>query len=141
MNRPAVPRQFLLFLIAGGTAAAINFGSRILFSQYMHYVPAIVLAYCLGMITAFTLNKLFVFEHAGNRLHHQILWFVLINLAAVVQTILISLLFARYVFPWSGIDFHNETLAHGIGVAVPVVTSYVGHKYLSFAKAKDSPVR
>jgi len=138
MKRPAISHQFALFLLAGGTAAAVNFGSRILFSQFIHYVPAIVLAYCIGMITAFTLNKLFVFEQAGNRLRHQIVWFVLINLVAIVQTLLISVLLARIILPGIGLDFHNETIAHGIGVAVPVVTSYLGHKYLSFAKAKDA---
>jgi putative flippase GtrA len=133
MKAPALSRQFVLFLAAGGLAAAVNFGSRILLSQWLHYVPAIVIAYCLGMITAFTLNKLFVFSDAGNRLHHQVLWFIAINLAAVAQTIVISLLFARWVLPALGVDFHNETIAHAIGVAVPVVTSYIGHKRFSFA--------
>ncbi|PTT64792.1 MULTISPECIES: GtrA family protein [Stenotrophomonas] len=133
MKAPALSRQFVLFLVAGGLAAAVNFGSRILLSQWLHYVPAIVIAYCLGMITAFTLNKLFVFSDAGNRLHHQVLWFIAINLAAVAQTIVISLLFARWVLPALGVDFHNETIAHAIGVAVPVVTSYIGHKRFSFA--------
>ncbi|KLB61139.1 membrane protein, partial [Xanthomonas euvesicatoria] len=38
--------------------------------------------------------------------------------------------------PYLAIDFHAETLAHGIGVAVPVVTSYIGHKYLSFSQKR-----
>lgn len=129
---PALSRQFVLFVVAGGLAAAVNFGSRIVFSQWLHYVPAIVIAYCLGMITAFTLNKLFVFNQASNRLHHQVLWFIVINLAAVAQTVAISLLLARWLLPALGIDFHNETMAHAAGVAVPVITSYIGHKHLSF---------
>jgi len=129
---PTVSRQFALFIVAGGLAAGINFGSRILLSQWLPYVTAIVIAYCLGMITAFTLNKLLVFNQASNRLHHQVLWFIAINLAAVAQTIGISLLLARWVLPGLGVDFHNETIAHAIGVAVPVVTSYIGHKRFSF---------
>lgn len=129
---PALSRQFVLFVVAGGLAAAVNFGSRIVFSQWLHYVPAIVIAYCLGMITAFTLNKLFVFNQASNRLHHQVLWFIVINLAAVAQTVAISLLLARWLLPALGIDFHNETMAHAAGVAVPVITSYIGHKRFSF---------
>lgn len=126
-------RQFVLFLFAGGFAAAVNIGSRIALSQWLHYVPAIVIAYCLGMITAFTLNKLFVFNQTRSQLHHQMLWFTAINLAAVAQTLLISLLFAKWLLPGMGVDFHNETIAHAIGVAVPVITSYIGHKRLSFA--------
>lgn len=132
MKLPTVSRQFALFIVAGGLAAGINFGSRILLSQWLPYVTAIVIAYCLGMITAFTLNKLLVFNQASNRLHHQVLWFIAINLAAVAQTIGISLLLARWVLPGLGVDFHNETIAHAIGVAVPVVTSYIGHKRFSF---------
>ncbi|PKV14756.1 GtrA family protein [Xanthomonas prunicola] len=129
-------RQFALFLIAGGTAAAVNFGSRILLSHWLHYVSAIIIAYCLGMLTAFSLNKLFVFEGSDKHIHKQILWFVLVNIAAAIQTLLISLAFARIIFPYLAIDFHTETLSHGIGVAVPVVTSYIGHKYLSFSQKK-----
>jgi len=130
-----IKRQFLMFLVAGGIAAAVNFGSRIILSEWMRYVPAIVIAYCLGMVTAFILNRLLVFQEAANALKHQIAWFVLVNLAAVVQTIAISLVLARWLLPVLGVDFHNETLAHAVGVAVPVVTSYFGHKYLSFASS------
>lgn len=132
MTTTASSRQFLLFLAAGGLAAGVNFGSRILMGQWLSYIPSIVIAYVLGMITAFTLNKLFVFNKASNQLHHQVMWFVAINVAAVLQTLLISLLLARWLLPVLGIDFHNETIAHGIGVAVPVVTSYIGHKHFSF---------
>ena len=132
MTRAASSRQFFLFLAAGGLAAGVNFGSRIVLGHWMSYVPSIVIAYLLGMITAFTLNKLFVFNQASNQLHHQVMWFVAINLAAVLQTVVISLLLARWLLPLLGIDFHNETIAHGIGVAVPVLTSYIGHKHFSF---------
>ncbi|NIJ89754.1 putative flippase GtrA [Xanthomonas campestris] len=136
MTRLLMSRQFALFLIAGGTAAVVNFGSRIVLSHWLHYVSAIIIAYCLGMITAFFLNKLFVFEKSDKNLHKQILWFVLVNIAAVFQTLLISLAFARIIFPYLAIDFHIETLSHGIGVAVPAVTSYIGHKYLSFSQKR-----
>ncbi|MGY5977947.1 GtrA family protein [Stenotrophomonas sp. FSL W7-1447] len=127
-----ISRQFLLFLIAGGLAACVNFGSRIALSQWLHYTPAIIIAYCLGMTTAFLLNRAFVFRSAANRMRSQAFWFIVVNLAAVLQTLAISLLLARWLLPQLGIDFHNETLAHAVGVAVPVLTSYFGHKYLSF---------
>lgn len=129
---PVLSRQFVLFVVAGGLAAAVNFGSRIVISHWLHYVPSILIAYCLGMITAFTLNKLFVFNQARNLLRQQVLWFIAINLAAVVQTVAISLLLARWLLPALGVDFHNETIAHAVGVAVPVITSYIGHKRFSF---------
>ncbi|MCC4599003.1 GtrA family protein [Xanthomonas melonis] len=128
-----ISRQFLLFLIAGSIAAAVNFGSRLVFSGWMRYVPAIILAYCLGMITAFILNKVLVFQKAQNDLSHQMTWFLIVNLAAVLQTIMISLALSRWLLPALQINFYNETVAHAFGVAVPVITSYFGHKYFSFS--------
>ncbi|AWH24130.1 MULTISPECIES: GtrA family protein [Stenotrophomonas maltophilia group] len=126
--------QFMRFLMASGVAALVNVGSRILLSHWMPYVPAILLAFCLGLITAFSLNKLFVFSESSNRLHHQFLWFLLINVAAVAQTVLASLITARWLLPALKVDFHNETIAHAIGVMIPAITSYIGHKRLSFRR-------
>jgi len=39
---------------------------------------------------------------------------------------------ARWVLPSIGIVEHAEALAHLVGVLVPVVTSYFGHKRWSF---------
>lgn len=127
-----ISRRFIAFVLAGGLAACANFGSRILLSMSMPYVAAIVLAYLIGMLTAFVLNRLLVFTEAQNDLKNQAFWFTVVNLAAVAQTIAISLLFARWLFPWADMTYHPETMAHAIGVAVPVVTSYIGHKHLTF---------
>lgn len=126
-----VPR-IILFLAAGGLAAVANFCSRIILGEVMPYVPSIIIAYCIGMVTAFLLNRAFVFMEASNPVSQQISWFVLVNLSAVLQTVVISLLFARFLFPRMGMEFYPETIAHGIGVIVPVFTSYLGHKHLTF---------
>jgi putative flippase GtrA len=62
--------------------------------------------------------------------------FALVNIAAIAQVWIVSVGLARFVFPAAGFTWHAETVAHVIGVAVPVFTSYVGHKRFSFA-AKD----
>lgn len=125
-------RQFLLFLVAGGIAAAANFGSRIALSQAMPYATAIVLAYLIGMITAFALNRAFVFKNPSNSPHSQAAWFVLINLFAIAQTLVISLLLTRWLLHWVPTRETAETAAHAVGVAFPVFTSFIGHKYFSF---------
>lgn len=125
-------KRFALFIVAGGIAALANFGSRIALSEVIPYVPAIMVAYCIGMTTAFVLNRAFVFTSASNSIAHQATWFVLVNVAAVTQTVLVSLLFARVLFPRMGVTFHSETIAHAIGVVLPVFTSYLGHKHFSF---------
>lgn len=127
-------RQFIKFILAGGVAALANFGSRIALSLWVNFIAAIVIAYLIGMLTAFVLNRLFVFADAVNTLRSQAGWFTLVNLAAVLQTLAISLLLADYVLPAMGVHQHTETIAHAIGVAIPVVTSYLGHKHLSFRR-------
>lgn len=128
-------RQFALFLVAGGLAACVNFFSRMLLSHWLAYSAAIVAAYVLGMITAFVLNRLLVFKQVSHSMRHQVFWFTMVNLAAVLQTLAISLLLAQWLFPRIGFLWHPETVAHAFGVGVPVVTSFVGHKYLSFKSA------
>ena len=127
--------QFVKFVVAGGVAAVVNFGSRILLSRWMAYVPAIVVAYCIGMLTAFIINKLFVFQESEGKLHHQVSWFVAVNVAAVLQTVVISVALAEYLLTYLGMSWHREAVAHAFGLAVPVFTSYVGHKYLTFRTA------
>ena len=127
-----ISAQLVKFILAGGTAAAVNFGSRILLSLWLPYEAAIVVAYLIGMLTAFVLNRAFVFTQVENSLRSQASWFIAINLAAVLQTLLISLLLARVLFPAIGMEFHPETLAHAVGVAVPVITSYLGHRRFTF---------
>ena len=39
---------------------------------------------------------------------------------------------AYHLLPWLGVDVLRSEVAHVVGVAVPVVSSYFGHKYLSF---------
>ncbi|RKW45803.1 MAG: GtrA family protein [Lautropia sp.] len=125
-------RQFLVFLLTGGIAAAVNFGSRILYNQWMGFSAAIVLAYITGMVTAFVLARLFVFRDSQRALHHSALYFVLVNGVAVLQTWAISLLLADWLLPALGVHQYVHELAHAAGVVVPVFTSYLGHKHLSF---------
>ena len=125
-------RQFLVFLLTGGIAAAVNFGSRILYNQWMGFSAAIVLAYITGMVTAFVLARLFVFRNSQRALHHSALYFVLVDGVAVLQTWAISLLLADWLLPALGVRQYMHELAHAAGVVVPVFTSYLGHKHLSF---------
>jgi len=120
------------FLLAGGAAAAVNFASRILLSLYLSYAVAIVFAFLIGMATAFLLNRRFVFPAATRGLHHQMIWFVAFNVLALVQTLAISLLLARFALPHLGVTWHAETVAHAVGIAIPMFTSYLGHKHLTF---------
>jgi putative flippase GtrA len=125
-------RQFLMFLVTGGTAAAVNFGSRILYSLWVDFSVAVVLAYLTGMITAFILVKLFVFKNGQQSVLRSMVYFALVNLVAILQTWSISMGLAYYVLPSMGVTLFAPEIAHAVGVAVPVFTSYMGHSRWSF---------
>lgn len=132
MAKTYVSKQFLMFLCTGGFAAAVNFGSRIFFNQFMSFSSAIIFAYVMGMITAFTLAKLFVFKESKQSSVKSAFYFALVNFAAVIQTWVVSVLLAYYVLPSVGVSTYVEDIAHFVGVVVPVFTSFIGHKHLSF---------
>jgi putative flippase GtrA len=124
--------QFLGFVIAGGVAALANFGSRILLSEFLNYPTAILVAFLVGLATGFCLMRGHVFGASGRPLGHEIALFVMVNVLAVAQTLIVSLVLAYWVLPWFGVVAHAETVAHLVGVAVPLFTSYVAHKHWTF---------
>lgn len=125
-------RQFVAFLAAGGIAAMANIGSRIIFSHWLPFAAAIVTAYVVGMIVAFVLFRLFVFGTPQHDLRRQVVYFTGVNIAAVLQVLGISLLLARWLLPRWGFHQHVDTIAHTVGVAVPALTSYIGHRFFTF---------
>lgn len=132
MIRAFASRQFLMFLLTGGTAAAANFGSRIVYNQWLDYSASIIVAYLTGMVTAFVLARLFVFRESSQNWQRSALIFTLVNVVAVAQTWGISMGLAYYVLPGMGVTRFAPEIAHAAGVAFPVFTSYLGHKHWSF---------
>jgi putative flippase GtrA len=125
-------REFILFLITGGLAALINIVSRIGFSTVVRFELAVLLAYGLGMLTAYLLARRFVFVDSRASIGRSFAAFALVNLFAVLQTWLVSVGLRNWLLPLLGIAVFRDVLAHGIGVAVPVISSYFGHKHISF---------
>jgi len=130
--------EFVRFLAVGGFAAGINFISRIILNEYMSFRWAVFVAYLIGMLTAYLFSRWFVFEASGKHPGNELFYFTLVNLAAVAQVWLISVGLAEYLFPAIGFTFFRHEIAHLIGLAVPAVTSYYGHKYFSFGKVSSN---
>lgn len=125
------------FLLAGGFAALVNFGSRFFYSLFVDFSTAVVLAFMTGLTTGFLLNKRYVFTASRNTVAQEMSWFVLINLLALAQTWGLSVYLAHLlpgVIPVRGqLGLQlSDAIAHGAGVLLPVFTSYLGHKYLTF---------
>jgi putative flippase GtrA len=127
--------QFLRFVVAGGVAAAANYGSRFAFSAWLPYPAAISCAYLIGMAVAFALMRRYVFAAGGQPMLPQVLKFVLVNMFALLQTLVVSLVLARWVLPAMAVTTHAEAIAHLVGVVVPVFTSFIGHRQATFRRS------
>lgn len=126
----------LKFLIAGGLSVPVSMGARMLFSMVVSFDVAVVLAHLCGMVTAYTLNKLFVFEASGREVRSELLRFAIVNMISLCQTWLVSTMLMDHVLPASMKASHAELLAHFLGLASTAVTSYFGHKLFSFSRSQ-----
>ena len=125
-------RQFVRFLFCGGLAAGLNWVSRFLFSIWLPFEYSVVAAFFVGLISGYLLMRFYVFETKQETGLLQISKYVAVNMLALVQTLIISIVLLRWVLPAMGVLNHVDALAHLIGVLTPVVTSYFGHKYITF---------
>lgn len=125
--------EFIGFIVCGAVAAAVNVASRIIFDTILQsYIISILLAFIAGLLTGFVLDKYLIFKKSKKATEWQLCAFIAINLIGVLQTVLFSLLFYEIIFPIINWTFYPDTIAHIIGVGIPVFTSYLGHKYISF---------
>lgn len=129
--------EFLKFLICNGFAAGVNFCSRILINYFTGYLFSVIIAYGFGMLTAFSLNKFFVFKGSGHNTSRQFTGFFIVNMIALIQTVFFSILFKTYIFPYLGFSFYPDEIAHFIGLSIPIFSSYLGHKYFSFGQKEE----
>jgi putative flippase GtrA len=125
-------KEFVKFIVVGGFAAIVNFMSRIVYSMYMGFSSAIIIAYITGMVVAFVLSKYLVFAPGRHHTVKEIGYFTLVNLAAIAQTWIVSMTMFHYILVWLSVSLYREEISHFIGIAVPAFTSYFGHKHFTF---------
>ncbi len=129
-------RQFSTFMLVGGFAALVNWSSRIALSAAgLPLTLAIVLAYVLGMTTAYVLSKRFVFEKSGRSVRDEAVRFTIVNVFALAQVWAVTIVLQRWGLPAINWNWHPEEIAHAVGVASPVITSYFGHQYFTFEQS------
>lgn len=134
--RQLLTYPFVRFLLVGGFAAIANFGSRFVFNRWVNYESAVTLAWGIGLTTAFVLSRHFVFSGARDgHVWRQFAGFTVVNLLALPQTLIVSLIMLHAVLPAIGVTHHLEALAHACGIVAPIFTSYLGHKHLSFRRS------
>ncbi len=133
MTSPSGKARFARFILTSGTSAAINMAARWLLNLVVEYEAAVALAYLVGMVTAFLLARLFVFEQAAaGSMHGQFARFALVNAIGFIQVWLVSVGLVRLVFLAIGFAWNAEAVAHVTGLSSLAATSYFLHKRFSF---------
>jgi putative flippase GtrA len=133
----AEARRFTLFVVLGGCAALVNWASRFPLERIVSFPVAVAVAYMIGMGVAFTLFSRFVFPVSAQPVAQQIKFFILVNLAGIVQVFAVSIALVYYVFPTIGfVGVLTEPIGHGIAIGVPTISSYFGHRLLTFKSGR-----
>jgi putative flippase GtrA len=122
------------FLATGGFAALVNISSRYLLTPVIGFEASVLLAYLIGMITAYLLFRLFVFGSSGRTMVSEAYRFVLVNILALILVWVVSVGLARIVFPAIAFQWHSEDIAHLVAVCVPAISSYIGHLHFTFKR-------
>lgn len=125
-------RQFFYFLVAGGIAAIVNFSVGLAFSGMLPYHGDIILGHLSGMVVAFFLFESKVFGRSSESRQIEATTFVIVNIFSIIQTWFVYVGLHAYVFPALNMTLHPQILARMIAIAIPVFTSFIGHKYLTF---------
>ena len=131
-------KQFVKFLLTGGVAATLNFGSRFVYSFFMAFDLAIIFAFFTGLASGYILTRLFVFTDGRHSRTKEITYYTLVNLIALIQTWVISVILAHHILPHVFSASTSEALGHLAGVVFPVFTSYIGHRYFTFTMSEKS---
>ena len=124
--------QIFSFVLAGMFAAFLNILSRFVFSFYLNYYTSIIFAYVIGMVAAFLLMRRFVFSLSKKPLRYQFMKFVVVNMFNLTLTLIVSaILFNLLSSLVLNYEF-RELISHSVGVLVPIIISFLAHKYYSF---------
>lgn len=124
--------QFVKFILAGGFAALVNFSVGISLAGMLPYHGDIVVGHLSGMVVAFFLFESKVFGRSSESRQVEVSTFIIVNIASIVQTWFVYIGLQGYVFPAIGMHFYPQVHARAIAIVIPVFTSFIAHKYLTF---------
>lgn len=133
--------QFFRFVLANSFAAFINILARFLGSLMMVDAWAVVAGFCAGLSASYMLSRGFVFQMERRASLSEILRFTGINLLALALTCLVYNLSLHWLVAAGMGSETNQMLrtsAHALGVAAPVLLSFVAQKTFTFHQRFES---
>jgi len=124
------------FLLAGGSAALVNWVARFPLSLLLPYPVAVAAALAIGMVYGFVIYRQWAFGSAGTRsIFLEIRDFIAVNAAGGAVTIVVAT-----AVNWALARLHlpsvaAEGAAHALGIGLGAVVNYIGHKHITFRKS------
>ena len=120
--------RFFDFMLADLISVGCNFLSRFLFQEAFSFELAIILSYCFGAITAFSLLTPVFAKHKSS-----IFKYVTLNIAGVIQTFIVSI----WIFAVLENDVAEDiacTTAHSVALGCLIISDYLSHSRMSPSK-------
>ena len=127
-------RQFAAFALVGVVSTFCNLTSRYAFELIGTYEMALIGANAVGVLTAFVMNRWFVFLSNDERVLVEGARFLAVNLVGITVSWAVAVFLYRKVFPSLGIVWQSDLLAHAIGIFLPVIPNYFAHRWWTFGR-------
>jgi putative flippase GtrA len=134
-----VSEQFGRFLLVGGVALVLHWLSRFVFNWYVNFAWAIVIAYLVGILVAFVLNKIFVFPYSERSLKFELFFFVFFNIVAFPFVWVTAYVLGEWMLVRWMPQQVAFALGHAIAITLPVFVNFALHKFITFRGAQAPP--
>lgn len=139
-------RQFSIYFVFSGFAALVNIGSRFVFSTvFLFPFPvSVTVAYCLGMVANYLLNRNFNFPKGPRGVIHEIRTFFIVAIFGLFLTNGLALLF-KALFDYLVGNMLNlkgiEMAAHITAVGLTAIYSFFAHKHFTYRQGIRQEIR
>ena len=121
------------FLIAGGSAALLNWLVRFPLGLVMPYPAALLFAQGIGMAYGFVIYRSWAFRSSGRRsILVEVRDFLAVNAAGAAITIGLALAAETALSAILPGESLTQALAHAFGIAAGAVANYLGHRHITF---------
>jgi putative flippase GtrA len=141
--RAYLSRQFVMFILFGGSAAVVNLASGIMLygrtDNLLPYWAAVTVAAMTGLLVNFFLNYFFNFRYRGRSAVRQLGTFCAVAFVGIVLTAIVAVLFRDLIgidrgvtATFTAMGVSPDFVAHLLSVGVVTFYSYAAHRYFTF---------
>lgn len=125
-------KNFLLYVICGGIATLVDIASLYFFTDILeiYYLISVVLAFPLGVLTNYALNKYFNFRNFSSEHFQQLTKFTLVALGGLLLNVIIIYISVEFFGLWY---IFSKCVAAGL----VLFYSYLMHRYWTFNDKSD----